>query len=172
MYWLQRPPYLRWAAAVLIVAGALWWDLRGEPIESRPFAARTIGPGEPVADAVEWREVPAGLWPLPDLSGSVAAVSILPGEPITTSALTGPIAPPEGWWALPVAVGTHADAGDTVMLVIVDPPTTVRGLVLSPQTGDPYSLDFEPAVVAVPGESAALVAVAAEQDLLVAAVQP
>jgi len=157
---------------VLIVAGALWWDLRTEPVETRPFAARSLQPGEPVAEAIEWREVPAGLWPLPDISGSVAAVAIAPGEPITTSALTGPVTPPEGWWSVPLTVGTHADAGDTVMLVIVDPPTTVPGLVLRPQTGDPYSLDFEPAVVAVPGESAALVAVAAEQDLLVAAVQP
>ena len=172
MYWLQRPPYLRRAAAVLIVVAALAWDLRSEPVESRPFSVRAIGKGEEVADAVEWREVPAGLWPLPDLTGSVAAIPIGPGEPIFVSALTDAVRPPEGWWSVPIAIGAHAEIGDTVMLVITDPPITVPGLVLSPQHGDPYSLDFEPAVIAVPGESAALVAIAARQDRLVAAVKP
>jgi hypothetical protein len=172
VYWLQRPPYLRWAAAVLLVAGALWWDLRPEPLESRPFASRALEQGEPVADAVEWREIPAGLWPLPDISDSVAAVAIAAGEPITASAIAGPVTAPEGWWSVPVTVGTHADTGDTVMLMILDPPATVPGLVLAPQAGDPYSLDFQPAVVAVPGDAAALVAMAAEQDLLVTAVRP
>ena len=172
MYWLQRPPYVRRAVAVLIVATALLWDLRSAPVESRPFATRAIEQGEPVADAVEWREVAAGLWPRPDLAGSVAAIPLEAGDPITTSVLTGPVFPPDDWWSLPITIGVHAEAGDTVMLLITEPPVTVPGLVVSPQNGDPYSLDFEPAVVAVPGESAALVAVAAQQDRLAAAVKP
>ena len=68
---------------MLIVAAALLWDLRSAPVESRPFATRAIEQGEPVADAVEWREVAAGLWPRPDLAGSVAAIPLEPGDPIT-----------------------------------------------------------------------------------------
>jgi hypothetical protein len=48
----------------------------------------------------------------------------------------------------------------------------VPGLVVDPQKGDAYSLDFRPAVVAVPAESAALVAAATAQGTLVVAVRP
>jgi hypothetical protein len=82
------------------------------------------------------------------------------------------VAAPEGWWGLPLAVGTHAAAGDAVTLVSTDPPAVVPGLVLRSQRGDPYALDHRPAVVAVPGESAVLVATAAARSALVAAVRP
>jgi hypothetical protein len=48
----------------------------------------------------------------------------------------------------------------------------VEGLVVTPQQGDAYSLDYRPAVVAVPAEAAALVASAAAAGSLVAAVAP
>jgi hypothetical protein len=81
-------------------------------------------------------------------------------------------AAPEGWWEVPVAVGAHAAPGDEVLLVVLDPPLTVRGLVVSAQQGDAYSLGYRPAVVAVPEEAAALVAAAAAAGALVAAVAP
>ena len=71
-----------------------------------------------------------------------------------------------------MAVGAHAAAGDEVLLVVTDPPLTVRGVVVSAQQGDAYSLDYRPAVVAVPEESAAVVAAAAAAGTLVAAVAP
>ena len=173
MYWLPRPPYLRWAGAALLLVGALAWDLREPAIELRPFAARPLAAGEAVdASAVEWREVPAGLLPAPDLDGAAAAVDLAAGDPLVDAVLSRAVAVPAGWWEVPVAVGTHAAAGDSVMLVITDPPATVEGLVVSPQQGDAYSLDFRPAVVAVPAEAGALVAAAAAAGSLVAAVAP
>jgi len=173
VYWLPRPPYLRWAAAALLLLGALAWDLRGPAVEMRPFAARSLQAGDAVdASAVEWREVPAGLLPAPDLAGVTAAVDLAPGDPLVDAVLSGGVAVPRGWWKVPVAVGIYAAAGDSVMLVVTSPPTTVEGLVVSPQQGDAYSLDFRPAVVAVPGDSAALVAAAAAAGSLVAAVAP
>ncbi|HSQ37296.1 MAG TPA: SAF domain-containing protein [Acidimicrobiia bacterium] len=173
MYWLPRPPYLRWAGAALLLVGALAWDLRGPAIELRPFAARPLAAGEAVdASAVEWREVPAGLLPTPDLDGAAAAVDLAAGDPLVDAVLSRAVAVPAGWWEVPVAVGTHAAAGDSVMLVITDPPATVEGLVVSPQQGDAYSLDFRPAVVAVPAEAGALVAAAAAAGSLVAAIAP
>jgi len=173
VYWLPRPPYLRWAGAALLLLSALAWDLRGPALEVRPFAARAVAVGEPIDDAaVEWREVPAGLLPSPDLTGAVAAVDLAAGDPLLPALLGTRVAIPDGWWEIPVAVGTHAAAGDAVMLVITDPPATVQGLVVSPQQGDAYSLDYRPAVVAVPAEAAALVASAAAQGSLVAAVAP
>jgi hypothetical protein len=173
VYWLPRPPYLRWAAAALLVLGALAWDLRSPAVELRPFASRPVRAGEALdASAVAWREVPAGLLSASDPEGALAAVDLAAGDPLVAAVLGHEAAVPEGWWELAVAVGAHATAGDEVMLVIVDPPATVSGLVVSPQQGDAYSLDYQPAVVAVPAEAAALVAAAAAAGTLVAAVAP
>jgi hypothetical protein len=173
VYWLPRPPYLRWAAAALLVLGALAWDLRSPAVELRPFASRLVRAGEALdASAVAWREVPAGLFAASDPEGALAAVDLAAGDPLVAAVLGRGAVVPEGWWEIAVAVGAHAAAGDEVMLVIVDPPATVSGLVVSPQQGDAYSLDYRPAVVAVPAESAALVAAAAAAGTLVAAVAP
>ncbi len=173
MYWLPRPPYLRWAAAALLVLGAFAWDLRSPAVELRPFASRPVRAGEALdASAVAWREVPAGLFAASDPAGATAAVDLTAGDPLVAAVLGHGAAVPEGWWELTLAVGAHAAAGDEVMLVILDPPVTVSGLVVSPQQGDAYSLDYRPAVVAVPAGDAALVAAAAAAGTLVAAVAP
>jgi hypothetical protein len=173
VYWLPRPPYLRWAAAALLVLGAFAWDQRSPATELRPFAARALTAGEAIeASAVAWRQVPAGLLPSPDLSSATAAVDLAAGDPLVAGVLRRGAAIPEGWWEIPVAIGAHADAGDEVMLVILDPPASITGLVVTPQQGDAYSLDYRPAVVAVPGEEAARVATAAAAGTLVAAVAP
>jgi hypothetical protein len=173
VYWLPRPPYLRWAGAALLLFGALAWDLRAPAVEMRPFAARALRAGQAVdASAVEWREAPAGLLAAPDLDGATAAVDLAAGDPLVEAVLSRAVVVPPGWWKVPVAVGTYAADGDSVMLVVTNPPATVQGLVVSPQQGDAYSLDYRPAVVAVPGDSAALVAAAAAAGSLVAAVAP
>lgn len=173
MYWLPRPPYLRWAAAALLLLGALAWDLRPVPVETRPFAGRALTVGEAIASTdVEWREVPAGLLGPADPTGKTAAVDIPAGEPLTPSVLGEAVSVPPGWWQVPVDVGVAAAPGREVMLVVGDPPVTIRGLVISGQQGDPYSLDYRPALVAVPAGAAAQVAAAARDGSLVAAVAP
>lgn len=173
MYWLQRPPYLRWAAAALLVIGALLWDLRPSPTTAAPFASRTVTAGEPIgADDVMWRRVPDGLLTPPRLDGAIAAVDIPEGEPITAALLAEAVSIPEGWFALPVDVGGYAAAGDRVVLIVTDPPLSVPGVVVVAQEGDRFSLDFAPAVVAVPGESAAQVAAASVEGRVIAAVAP
>ncbi len=173
MYWLQRPPYLRWAAAITLIAGAMAWDLRGSPTESHPFLTAAVPAGSPVpAEAVAWHNVPAGLLTLPDLEATVAAVDLEPGDPVTPSVMTTAAVAPQGWWAVPVSLGRHAAPGDEVMLVMIDPPITVGGIVLEAESGDRYSLDFSPAVIAVPGESAALVAAASAEGRMIAVVRP
>jgi len=173
VYWLPRPPYLRWAAAAVLVLGAFAWDQRAPAAALHPFAARPVLAGEALdATAVAWREVPAGLLAAPDLDGVTAAVDLEAGDPLVAAVLRRGAAAPEGWWEVPVAVGAHAAAGDEVLLVVIDPPLTVRGLVVSAQHGDAYSLGYRPAVVAVPEEAAAVVAAAAAAGTLVAAVAP
>ncbi len=173
MYWLQPPPYLRRVGAGLLILGAVVWDLRGGATTPYPVAARAITSGTPITDAdVRWVPLPAGAVPPPALGGAVAAIDIAAGDPISRSALAPTVVVPDGWWAVPVEVGVGAGAGDTVLLVVTDPPLTVPGLVIHPQTGDRLSLDHQPALVAVPGEAAAIVAAAERSGLLVAAVRP
>ncbi len=57
MYWLQRPPYLRWAAAVILVAGAAAWDISGDPLSLHPYLLADVAAGAAITDAdVEWRQ--------------------------------------------------------------------------------------------------------------------
>jgi hypothetical protein len=171
VYWLQRPPYLRWAAAVTIVVAALLWDLRSEPTGPHPFTARAVDAGEGLdATTVVWQEIPEGLLPPVDLAGAVAAVPLKAGEPITPGMLAGGVAVPEGWFTLPLEVGGHAGAGDRLVLLTVD--GSVPGIVVTPQQGDRYGMGSTPAVVAVPAEHTALVADAARRGEVIAAVSP
>jgi hypothetical protein len=173
VYWLHRPPYLRWAAAAVLLLGAVAWDLRGSPRQIHPFVTTAIAAGSPVPpEAIEWREIPSGLLGEPALDGTVAAVDLIPGDPLTDSVVTRGVAIPEGWWAVPVAIGRHAQPGDDVMLVTIDPTLTVGGVVVESESGDVYSLDFQPAVVAVPEEYAPLIAAASAERRVVAVVKP
>lgn len=53
MYWLRRPPYLRWFGAALILLIGLLMDLRGPELETYPFAAEPIPAGSAVDGAIE-----------------------------------------------------------------------------------------------------------------------
>jgi len=173
VYWLQPPPYKRWAAAGLLVVGAFLWDLRGSATEPHPFAARTITAGSQIGAAdVAWRRLPAGSFAIPDLTAAMAAVDLAAGEPLSAAVLAGSTPIPDGWWAIPIDVSPHAGPGDEVLLVVVDPPLTLPGIVIEPQRGDATSLDHRPALVAVPGDQAPLVAAAEAAGLLVSAVRP
>ena len=170
MYWLKPSLLPRRAVAVVLVLGALAWDLRGSPTVPYPFTGSAVGRGQPVT-SIEWRDVPAGLLPESADTG-IAAVDLPPGAPILAAALRSPISAPQGWWAVPVEAAAHAAAGDTVMLVSADPPFETTGIVTSAQQGDRYGSGFRPALVAVPESHAAAVASAAARGALLAAVRP
>lgn len=173
MYWLQPPPYLRWAAAATLVIGAFLWDLRGTPSVPHPFAADEIAAGSPLGEAdVVWRSLPRGAFPIPDLAAAVTAVDLSPGDPISAAVLTGAAPIPEGWWAIPLDVSDRAGPGDRVLLVVVDPPMTLSGIVVESASGDAMSLSRRPALVAVPATDAAVVAAAGAAGLLVTAIRP
>jgi hypothetical protein len=173
VYWLQPPPYLRRAAAVALVLGALLWDLRSATTQPHPFAAAPILAGSAfVGDVVDWRPLPAGAFRIPDLAAGVAAVDLAEGEPITGAVVADPVTAPDGWWAVPVDVPSRAGPGTPVLLVVTDPPLTIPGVVVSAQRGDRFSVDHTPAIVAVPGEMAPIVAAAERAGLLVTATRP
>lgn len=158
---------------MLLVVAAFAWDLRQAATEPYPVAARPIAAGAALTDDdVIWIELPASRLPAPNLKQASAAVDIAQGEPLSPAVLTEPRSAPDGWWVLPIVVGSLASPGDEALLVVADPPITVVGVVLEPQVGDPYDLDHRPAAVAVPPESAPLIAAAQEQGLLVTAIRP
>ncbi len=173
MYWLQRPPYLRRAAAAALVLAAFVWDVRTAATAPYHVAATAIAAGTAIDDtAVSWVDLPAGVLVVPDLRGAVAASDIRAGEPLTPALLVGDVSAPDGWWMVPIAVGTLAAPGDEALLVVADPPISVIGRVLERQVGDPYDLDHRPASIAVPGDMAPLIAAAEHQGLLITAIRP
>lgn len=172
MFWLTRPPYLRWVAAGLVVIAAFLWDLRGRSGVPFPFAARALETGETIDDhAVEWRTVPRGLMNQPDLSAATAGRDIGRGEPITAAATGSGPTIPEGWWSVPVTLPASAVPGRAVRLVVTAPPQDIDGIVVAAGRDDLLG-GSEIGLVAVPAEAARIVAVAAMDGTLLVLVQP
>lgn len=156
MLWLQRPPYLRYLAGGLIVALAVFVELRPTPTVEHPFALRDLSPGEAVDDQdVDWRQVPQGLLRPVALPG-VLSQPVAAGEPLTPTALSqDPPTAPEGWWVVEVPLPLAARRGQEVRLVLTpvlpgDPPATVPGVVVMPATPDDGLSGPAPGLVAVP----------------------
>lgn len=171
MFWLTRPPYLRWAAAVALVVAALLWDLRGRSGEPYPFAAADIDAGVPIGeDDVDWQSVPRGLLAMPDLSAPIAARAIPAGEPIVPSAVDAEAGIPDGWWAVPVALPAAATPGAAVRLIAPGGLET-DGVVV--EVGSSELLSFsDVGLVAVAPERAAEVATSAMDGTLIVLIEP
>ncbi len=172
MFWFRRPPYLRWVAAGGLVIVAFLMDLRDATGEPYPFAARDLAAGESIdAAAVEWRRIPAGLLRQPELSGAVAGLDLVAGEPILPAALRAFREIPDDWWAVPLAIPEQAALGSAVRLVVLDPPLVVDGVVVT--AGSPGTFGVpEAGLVAVPGTEAVAVAGAAVRGELTVLVEP
>jgi hypothetical protein len=172
VFWLTRPPYLRWAAAVAIVVAAFAWDARGGEEVLYPFASSSIAAGSPIVDSeVEWRSLPAGVMAFPDLSDPVATRNLAEGEPIVPSAVSGAAAIPDGWWAVPLALPASAAAGTRVWLVGTASGLETEGIIVATGSEDLLSYDA-PGMVAVPPEVATAVAVESIEGTLVVLVDP
>ena len=163
MYWFPAPPYLRIAAATLLIAAGLWSELAPTATVAHPFAASDVAAGRPVP--VEWRQVPRGLLP-PVGDDPVAAHPIAAGEPLVPSALTDDTVDlPAGWWALPLPLPVHVAPGTPVRVVVTTsglPARSYDGIVVE-SAAEPSAFDYGPAeaLVAVPGSAAEPVAAAA-----------
>ncbi|MFQ5967342.1 MAG: hypothetical protein ACE5MI_07000 [Acidimicrobiia bacterium] len=177
MYWLRRPPYLRYAAAVAIFLGAAWLELRGPALVLHPFALDEVPAGTPLLEgSVEWREVPAGLLP-PVPADGVTSRLVEPGSPLLPGdvGLAGPQAP-EGWWGLELQIPSRAQAGQEVQIVVMEAfgggITSVPGVVLEPSQGDSFGFGDVPGLVAVPAEHAVVVALASAEGQLTVLIEP
>lgn len=159
MYWLGSPAYLRWLAAGLIVSGALFLEFRPTHTVDHPFASASIARGDPFS-AVVWRHVPKGLFPVPNLEGSFAAVDVGKGEPLLPSHVSEAGYVPPDWWSIPVAMPFGAPVGTAIQLVDSATGQVIDGVIVAEPPDDPFAIE-PAALVAVPPGSAPAFAVAA-----------
>lgn len=168
---LSRPPYVRWAGAVVLVAAAFAWDVSARATEQVPFAARAIQRGEPIdTDSIEWRSAPIGLLPQPNLQSATAAVTINRGEPISPSALRFTAAVPVGWWTVAMDLPPTVLPGTGVRIVLGG-GEGVSGIVVEPSREDSFGLRSA-GLVAVPSQAADAVGLAAGAGQIVLLFEP
>jgi hypothetical protein len=171
VFWLSRPPFLRWFAAGAIVLAALAWDLSKRQSEPFPFAATTIFAGTPITDdLIEWRALPVGSIPQPILSGVSAAADINVGEPLIRSVLSSTPQLPDGWWSIPIDIPNGIPAGAAIRVVLPD-GNAATGVVTQPATSDGYGVP-SPGAVGFPQSIADTVAQLASTGDLVVLVEP
>jgi hypothetical protein len=130
VYWLRRPPYLRWIIAGLLLVLGLMIELRPAQVERYPFAATTIAAGSALEASIDWRTVPIGL--LPQWNGDVAGparTEIAAGDPLLPSAIAS-FSVPAGWWSVAIPLPTPAPPGTPIRLVLEDAGAVVEGILL------------------------------------------
>lgn len=157
MFWLTRPPYLRWALAGLVLIVGVTLELRPPRTTPHPFAIETIGVGEQIDETrVRWRDVPTDLLAPVDLPVT-AMRRIEAGDPVLagTGAGNDDGAIPAGWWAIELDMPAGARAGMPVRVVTHD--GTADGVVIEVRDGD---FGVRSGLVAVPDELAHTVATA------------
>ncbi len=143
-----------------MIAVAFVLEVRSAPTVRHPFAAQAIAAGEPVEPRLEWRDVPAGLLPMPDVAAAVAGAPVAAGEPLLPSHLGPGFSVPAGWWSVPLALPESAGPGTGVRVIVDDPPFVTDGDVTGAAVADDFG--FESAgLVAVPAEAAEAIARAA-----------
>lgn len=164
MFWLRRPPYLRWIGAGVLLLIGLVMDLRGPAVERYPFAAEPIGPGDAVTSAIEWRDVPVGL--LPEWRQPVSGVmgtNLAAGDPVLPSSLAD-VTVPEQWWSVSLPLPVKTAPGTSIR---VRQPLTgelIEGVVVDSGADNGFGVI---GMVAFPATHAAKVADAAAADALV-----
>jgi hypothetical protein len=163
---LQPISWIRWSVATLIIVVVVVGQLRDPSTVAYPFAGEAIGAGtEITAAAIEWRDVPDGLLPDAELIG-IARTDIAIGAPITPDRLaTTPLVPPD-WWTIELPVGRIATVGAAIRIVVLEPNSTVTGVLTALPQADPFGGELL-GTVAIPPDTADLVARAAAIDAVV-----
>jgi hypothetical protein len=168
--WLSRPPYLRWAAAGILVLVAAIIELGPTATVSHPYTKRPMEAGAIITSSdVTWRDIPVGLLPSVDPTGSLL-VALPAGAPVLPGMLgSGPAVPP-GWWALPLPLSATVHPGVELRVVLVptlegQAPVSVPGILVD--VGEADAFGDPKALVAVPEEMAAATAAAASTDRVI-----
>ena len=133
-------------------------DIRGPATESRPFVAADVSAGDPLTiDHIIWRDVPAGLLPMPALTGAVALRPMSRGDPALAPALTYEPLIPDGWWSLEMRLPSGAVPGAAARVAVRDPALAADGVVVSIIGAGAFDA-FASSIVAVPPQYADAIA--------------
>jgi hypothetical protein len=166
VFLFTRPPYLRWTAASIVIAVAIWVDLRPPTTVDQPFAVTDLSPGAVVDSGdVEIRSIPRGIFAPVSLPVTIGR-PVAQGEPITVWALAGESNIPPGHRVLELPVPPGAGPGSAIDIVLLPEnpdgaPAVVSGKVVgSSSVSAAGSLS---APCAFPADRAPEVAVAAAE---------
>jgi hypothetical protein len=156
----------RWGLAGLLVGIAFFAEVQGPVTEPYPFATTSYPAGTPADEIdVAWRDVPVGLLPPAELAGSLR-FDVDAGSPLGPNVLRTTSLVPDDWWVIDLPLQATAAPGRDVRIVVLDPATTVEGIVVAAPSGDGFGAEPRGAV-AVPAAAADLVARAAAADAVV-----
>ena len=151
--------------AVLV---SLWLEIRPTPTVSHPFLNRELARGEPVEDALEWREIASGvLDPVPGTG--FASRRLVEGQPLLKGdTVEVALQVPPGWWILDLPVPSGATAGTLIQLVVLpaagqQPVLPIGGIVTAVRPAE-YAGDGPVGSVAFPPDRASAAAVAIAED--------
>lgn len=162
---MTRPPYLRWAAAALILIAGLSIELRPSPSVDVPVAIDDVAAGSILQPTdVVWRQAPVGLFEPVDLPAT-ATRRISAGSVVTIADLrAGEDSIPPDWWSIELPVPPGASAGDPILAVVAggDQTLAIRGMMSSDPVDDGFS--DRNALVAFSSDDAVTVAAAASEN--------
>lgn len=168
MLWLARPPYLRWAAAALVVAVAAWSEFSPPPTTTLAFMATDVPAGTRLDPShVTRRQVPLTGVVTVEPEG-VAAIDLRAGDPLLAS-MVAEVEVPEDWNLISAPVPAHAVPGVEATGVILEeeqPPVEFPAVVVSPGTADAFG-DSSGTVAVSPEWTAAAAAAAAAGRLVI-----
>lgn len=174
MFWLARPPYLRWAAAALLVGTTLWVELAPAPGVPLTFLTGDVAAGTPLDPGmVETRFVPDPGFETVAPEGS-AAIDLRAGDPLLGSHVSE-IGIPTDWVVIAAPVPRHATPGAMATGVILadsaaSATSEFPALVVATPPED--SFDASSGTLALPAEWLAPVASAISAGRLVVATDP
>jgi hypothetical protein len=172
VFWLARPSYWRWLAAVLLVGSSLYFELKPTAAVRHPTAATNLAAGIELTDAnVAWTDLPVGVLPETTVDG-ILLIDLEAGQLIVPAMLGSAPAIPTGWWGLSVPVPEASLPGSEVRLVVDvrGTPRVVPGLLI--RTFDETTIEGTTALVAIPEAEAGAVAAALADGALSVLVGP
>lgn len=169
MFWMTRPPYLRWAAAAAILAVGFVIELRPSDSIEVPVTTVDVAAGSVLDPSdVVWRDAPADLFSTVDLPATVTR-RVPAGSVVTPADLRSGSEPiPPGWWSIQLPVPAGTTPGDDVLAVIVSDTatTSVRGRVASEVLDDGFSA-LDGLVAFAPADAVAVAEAAMENRVTV-----
>lgn len=169
MLWLQPPPFLRWLAAGILIAGAAWSEFAPTPGVEVTVLATDVAAGTPlVPDLVETHRMADVGFETVKPHG-VAVIDLKAGDPLLPS-MVSEVAIPVGWVSIDADLPEGARPGQAAVAIVTAAgegtrPLEFPGIVVEAGREDGFGAGA--GSIAVPPEWAAPAAQAVVEGRLV-----